>query len=365
MDSLDILPIEIWTEIILLAAPFVNIPPDPLTHLNFLCKSTYEPNRARIMQGNRLNLLCVCRSFYWVVEPLLYKEVILSGEGKAQCFRNNAITKRFGDQSCLEITKSLFIYQEALSTIVDQTPIQDLLPNLVTMVAYEQKNRLFWMWEIINGSRTLTHTTMYPIKNQSTHPSSALRRCSLVHFIRNEATHPIYTNIYAVSMSRSAIRNFRDLALPSLRQLFLEVGSVRFRENIRAFIEKNGSELVELEYAKAPNWPITVSFPQRLFEICHRLTKLRFNARSVRPCFPSTMDEVGIPHHSLTNLVMFVKASDGLSYIEGHSNWFTLARFPRLSQVTLLLEDYENTEVNSFHSSVSLLFPNVDILIIN
>lgn len=160
---MESLPVELWTEIVLLASPFVNIPPDPATHLSILRKPTYSPGKARAAQAFRLGLLHVSRKFYRLAEPFLYKEVTLSGKRQVQRLRKIAKTKKFKSSPRLELTKSLFIYPGAISTFTSSAPVHDLFPNLITMVAYEANQRLFWMWDIKDGYPSLTHTTIYPI----------------------------------------------------------------------------------------------------------------------------------------------------------------------------------------------------------
>lgn len=148
MNYLSMLRVELWTEIILLAAPFINVPPDPATHLSIFRKSSHRSDKAKKIQIFRLGLLHVCQTFYSLVEPLLYKELALSGERQVQCLREIVNTKRIRDQPCFKLTKSLFIYPEAISTLKGQAPICDIFPNLITMVAYEDNQRLFWMWTL-------------------------------------------------------------------------------------------------------------------------------------------------------------------------------------------------------------------------
>jgi hypothetical protein len=386
MDYLNALPVEIWLEILTDAASFINVPPDPHSHLSLLRDTHYPYDQAKQMQPRRLNLILVCKLFHRLAEPLLYTEIVLSEKNQFAKFQSIATTKTFYDQPCVNLTRSLFVYWEA--SLVFNDPQQkfgasypqfphNIFPNLISFVGYAVRARICSNWgaRINEHPPPLTHTTFNPIGNggrgRASYAVPALFRLSTMSLGFNIKYKPIENGPHSpLNALRSLSLRQREflhsdvlqLELPSLRSLYLEL--IEDEDAIlitHDFIKKHGKNLVELELSIDARSNLAPLLPRGLFEMCTALKTLSFTAQLFGPIM-STQEENIIHYHDLSNLIIIVDPVKDRSRVEAHSSWLSYDRFPNLSLITFMLDNCDDVVTsNLFRTSALTLFPRINL----
>lgn len=373
------LPIELWHEIFLLHAPFV----DP----QYLCAfNEIIPSMVLESQVFRRRLLSTCRSFYHLVKEMLYTEVVLNGSSMTYKFMRQMSERRSKGGDWAGWTKRIFLYvsgewgfdssfqtcfdDSSTSRLVDVS-IFTLCPNLnyLYLGMESQKSLTFSDWQLIQNPAYNLQRLSWNLSSLNLNALNAF--CSLIPNLTHLDLSISFPDPWSVSDPPG---QFFALVLPSLITLKINMvvysgvlppiqcpclqqlsAKLTRSAQIPSLIYQYGSTIVELELL-VPVKRKDKRFAD-LFNKCKKLKRLIVPIEALNISLESNIAR----YKSLKSLVLHMSSSTFSPSIESKIRFFSTNRFINLSSVIIYIEKIDRQDdLRLLRSVLSEVLPGID-----
>lgn len=378
MDYLSRLPVEIWREILIFDAPFVNLDDVDFSRHTEISRTLNK--LLRQTQSRRYQLLTTCKSLHSLVESLLYFLIVLKNNMEMRRFMSVLVAKHRRGEDPSRYMQALIIYYVSPSELSELPEDNNLHGIDITSIpVWPNLKRLFLVGPIPIKRDYFIGRNMRPkpmpdpkylnadvLMELSTRAPN-VKQLSVISYnqlgIQDQvpAFSSIHSLLFDMSFTRKAMPR---VECPSLVALSL---MVTCSEDVLSGIQQYASTIRELELTASPFtilFFLAFNLPNEIFSQCRKLRKLTFDISHMDP----PLIAIDALYTKLHSLVLFVKLPMPTEVVERKLTFFSKERFINLSSVTInALLGQTDADLDSFCAIVSRIFApmDCDIYILN